>query len=128
VSSELLIADAAATRTDVFVTVGVLIGVLFSRKGYLWVDPVVAIAVAIPHGARRLPDFRAHRACAGRRASHPGADHPADRAGRRGREERLRYPVARRERGVRYAEVTIAWIRRRMWPTRTRLPMRSKNV
>jgi len=28
--------DAAATRTDVFVTVGVLIGVLFSRKGYLW--------------------------------------------------------------------------------------------
>jgi len=46
-SSELLIADAAATRTDVFVTVGVLIGVLFSRKGYLWVDPVVAIAVAI---------------------------------------------------------------------------------
>src|SRR5712664_4723700 len=46
-SSELLIADAAHTRTDVFITIGVLIGVLFSRKGYLWVDPVVAIAVAI---------------------------------------------------------------------------------
>src|SRR6266536_3333672 len=29
--SELLIADAAHTRTDVFITIGVLIGVLFSR-------------------------------------------------------------------------------------------------
>ena len=46
-SSELLIADAAATRADVFITVGVLIGVLFSRRGYVWVDPIVAIAVAI---------------------------------------------------------------------------------
>lgn len=46
-ASELLIADAAHTRTDVFITIGVLIGVLFSRQGYLWVDPVVAIAVAL---------------------------------------------------------------------------------
>jgi cation diffusion facilitator family transporter len=45
--SELLIADAAHTRTDVFITIGVLIGVLFSRQGYLWVDPVVAIVVAV---------------------------------------------------------------------------------
>jgi len=45
--SELLIADAAHTRTDVFITIGVLIGVLFSRQGYLWVDPVVAIVVAL---------------------------------------------------------------------------------
>ncbi|MGH7672937.1 MAG: cation diffusion facilitator family transporter, partial [Gemmatimonadales bacterium] len=45
-SSELLIADAAHTRTDVFITVGVLLGVLFSRQGYLWVDPAVAIVVA----------------------------------------------------------------------------------
>jgi len=30
-SSELLIADAAHTRTDVFITIGVLIGVLFAR-------------------------------------------------------------------------------------------------
>jgi cation diffusion facilitator family transporter len=45
--SELLIADAAHTRTDVFITVGVLIGVLLARQGYLWVDPVVAIVVAI---------------------------------------------------------------------------------
>jgi cation diffusion facilitator family transporter len=46
-SSELLIADAAATRTDIFVTIGVLIGVFFARQGHLWVDPVVAIVVAI---------------------------------------------------------------------------------
>lgn len=45
-SSELLIADAAHTRTDVFITIGVLIGVLFARRGALWVDPVVAIVVA----------------------------------------------------------------------------------
>jgi len=45
-SSELLIADAAHTRTDVFITIGVLIGVLFGRGGALWVDPVVAIVVA----------------------------------------------------------------------------------
>src|SRR5438093_8995915 len=50
-SSELLVADAAHTRTDVFITIGVLIGVLFSRQGEgggrTWVDPVVAILVAL---------------------------------------------------------------------------------
>ena len=46
-ASELLIADAAHTRTDVFITIGVLIGVLFSRQGYVWVDSVVAILVAL---------------------------------------------------------------------------------
>jgi len=46
-SSELLIADAAATRTDIFITIGVLIGLVFARQGYLWVDPAVAIVVAI---------------------------------------------------------------------------------
>ena len=46
-ASELLIADAAHTRTDVFITIGVLIGVLFSRRGLTWIDPVVAIAIAL---------------------------------------------------------------------------------
>lgn len=46
-ASELLIADAAHTRSDVFITIGVLIGVLFARQGYTWVDPAVAIVVAI---------------------------------------------------------------------------------
>jgi cation diffusion facilitator family transporter len=45
--SELLLADAAHTRTDVFITIGVLIGVLFARGGAAWVDPVVAIVVAV---------------------------------------------------------------------------------
>src|SRR6266545_4084954 len=46
-SSELLIADAAHTRTDVFITIGVLIGVLFSRRGTTWVDPAIAIMIAL---------------------------------------------------------------------------------
>src|SRR2546425_3561928 len=46
-SSELLIADAAHTRTDVFITTGVLIGVLFARQGHTSVDPVVAIVIAL---------------------------------------------------------------------------------
>ncbi|MFQ6045937.1 MAG: cation diffusion facilitator family transporter [Gemmatimonadales bacterium] len=44
--SELLLADAAHTRADVYVTIGVLTGVLLSRAGYAWVDPLVALAVA----------------------------------------------------------------------------------
>ena len=46
-SSELLLADAAHTRADVFITVGVLGGVLFARQGVWWLDPAVAIAVAL---------------------------------------------------------------------------------
>lgn len=45
--SELLIADAAHTRTDVFVTLGVLIGVLFARQGWWWADPVLALGIAL---------------------------------------------------------------------------------
>ena len=45
--SELLVADAAHTRADVLITVGVLAGVLFARQGWWWIDPVVAIAVAL---------------------------------------------------------------------------------
>lgn len=45
--SELLIADAAHTRTDVFITIGVLLGALFARQGFLWIDPIVAVVVAV---------------------------------------------------------------------------------
>src|SRR5947207_2813878 len=41
------VADAAHTRTDVFITIGVLIGVLFSRRGAAWVDPAIAIVIAL---------------------------------------------------------------------------------
>src|SRR6266849_10189558 len=45
--SELLLVDAAHTRADVLITVGVLGGVLFARQGVWWVDPAVAIGVAV---------------------------------------------------------------------------------
>jgi cation diffusion facilitator family transporter len=45
--SELLVADAAHTRADVFITVGVLVGVLLVRQGLWWADPVIAIVVAL---------------------------------------------------------------------------------
>jgi cation diffusion facilitator family transporter len=54
--SELLTADAAHTRADVFITVGILGGVLFARQGVWWVDPAIAIgvALAIVHIAYRI--------------------------------------------------------------------------
>ena len=45
--SDLLLADAAHTRSDVFVTIGVLIGLLFARRGLWWVDPVLALLIAL---------------------------------------------------------------------------------
>jgi cation diffusion facilitator family transporter len=45
--SEILLADATHTRADVFVTIGVLTGVLLSLSGFGWADPIVALAVAI---------------------------------------------------------------------------------
>jgi cation diffusion facilitator family transporter len=45
--SDLLLADAAHTRADVFITIGVLIGLLFARRGWWWVDPVLAIVIAL---------------------------------------------------------------------------------
>lgn len=45
-NSELLLADAVHTRTDVFITVAVLVGLVLSRLGIWWADPVLAILVA----------------------------------------------------------------------------------
>jgi cation diffusion facilitator family transporter len=45
--SELLIADAMHTRTDVFITVAVLGGLGLSAAGLAWADPVLAIIVAL---------------------------------------------------------------------------------
>ena len=44
--SDLLLADAAHTRADVFITVGVLIGMLLARGGLWWADPVLALLIA----------------------------------------------------------------------------------
>jgi cation diffusion facilitator family transporter len=108
-SSELLIADAAHTRTDVFITVGVLLGVLFARQGHVWVDPVVAIAVALlivrvayqifKRTVPVLVDERAIPARAIRQAAQ-AVDGVKSAYGIRSRGG----PGA----GVRYAEVTIA--------------------
>src|SRR2546422_11779113 len=45
--SELLVADAAHTRADVFITVGILVGILLTRLGWWWADSTVAILVAL---------------------------------------------------------------------------------
>ncbi len=45
--SEILLADATHTKSDVFVTIGVLAGVLLSLAGWGWADPIVALAVAV---------------------------------------------------------------------------------
>src|SRR5881396_658473 len=45
--SRLLIADAAHTRTDVVITIGVVIGMLFGRRGWWWVDPILTFVIAV---------------------------------------------------------------------------------
>ncbi len=44
--SQLLIADAAHTRTDVLITIGVVIGMLLGRRGWWWIDPVLTFVIA----------------------------------------------------------------------------------
>jgi cation diffusion facilitator family transporter len=45
-ASHLLIADASHTRSDVLITVGVLIGLLLAQQGWWWADPAFAIVIA----------------------------------------------------------------------------------
>jgi len=45
--SDLLLADALHTRTDVFITLGVLAGLALARSGLAWADPALAILVAV---------------------------------------------------------------------------------
>lgn len=45
--SELLVWDAAHTRSDVYITIGVITGLLLSRLGWWWADPVIALAIAM---------------------------------------------------------------------------------
>ncbi len=44
--SEFLIADAIHTRSDILVSCSVLTGLVLIRFGYVWLDPVVSLAVA----------------------------------------------------------------------------------
>jgi cation diffusion facilitator family transporter len=45
--SDLLLADALHTRTDVFITLGVLTGLALARAGLAWADPALALVVAV---------------------------------------------------------------------------------
>ncbi len=45
--SELLVSDAAHTRSDVYITTGVLVGLLLSRRGWWWADPALALVIAV---------------------------------------------------------------------------------
>jgi cation diffusion facilitator family transporter len=108
-SSELLIADAAHTRTDVFITIGVLIGVLFARRGATWVDPAVAIVVAAlivrvayQIFSRTVPVLVDERAIPERAIRHAAQEIAGVKSA---------YGIRSRGghgTGVRYAEVTIA--------------------
>jgi cation diffusion facilitator family transporter len=105
--SELLVADAAHTRADVFITTGVLASVLFARGGWWWLDPAVAIMVAVAIVAvayrilaRTVPVLVDQRAI-------PTGDIQATAQAVRG----VKGAYAIRSRGpsdLRYAEVTIA--------------------
>jgi cation diffusion facilitator family transporter len=105
--SELLVSDAAHTRSDVYITTGVLVGLLLSRLGWWWADPALAlvIAVLIVRVAyqiiqRTVPILVDQRAL-------PGADIRSVAEGVPG----VRGAYGIRSRGgaqARYAEVTIA--------------------
>lgn len=45
-ASEILLADAAHTKADIFVTIGVIAGVVLVRAGITWADPLLGLAVA----------------------------------------------------------------------------------
>lgn len=45
--SEFLIADAVHTRSDVLVSFSVLIGLALVKIGYTWLDPIIALGIAI---------------------------------------------------------------------------------
>jgi cation diffusion facilitator family transporter len=106
-ASHLLIADASHTKSDVFITVGVLVGLVLARRGWWWADPAIAIVIAalIVRVAYRIlqesiPELVDQRA--------------VDTAAIRGAAENIRgvksaYGIrSRGSANVRYAEVTIA--------------------
>ncbi|MEO8295561.1 MAG: cation diffusion facilitator family transporter [Gemmatimonadota bacterium] len=45
--SEILLADAAHTRVDVYITTAVIVGLFLSRMGHEWADSVLAIVVCL---------------------------------------------------------------------------------
>ena len=105
--SSLLVADAAHTRADAIVTVGVLVGVLLARLGWWWADPAVALVVAAVILRVAYQVFsRAVPVLVDARALPPAAIQEAAEA-----VTGVKSAYGIRSRGVapvRYAEVTIA--------------------
>ena len=58
-NSEFLIADAVHTRSDILVSVSVLIGLALVKLGYVWLDPIVALCVAVVIGWNGYKIFKA---------------------------------------------------------------------
>lgn len=44
--SDLLVADSSHTGADILITISVIISQFFIAKGFLWIDPIIAIAIA----------------------------------------------------------------------------------
>ena len=57
--SAFLIADAAHTRSDVLVSCSVLAGLILTKFGYFWIDPLVSLGVAVMIAASGYQIFRA---------------------------------------------------------------------
>jgi cation diffusion facilitator family transporter len=45
--SDLLVWDAAHTQSDIYITTGVIAGLLLSRVGWWWADPAIALVIAM---------------------------------------------------------------------------------
>lgn len=106
-SSDLLVSDAAHTRSDVYISVGVLASLLLARLGWWWADPVVGIVIAflIVRVAYEIAQ-RTVPVLVDQRAVPPQAIHAVA-----ARVDGVRNVYDIRSRGgdhVRYAEVTIA--------------------
>jgi cation diffusion facilitator family transporter len=105
--SELLISDAAHTKSDVYITTGVIASLLLSRLGWWWADPVLALVIAVlivrvayAITQRTVPVLVDERALPGNEIQSAAEGVPGVRGA---------YSI--RSRGsaqVRYAEVTIA--------------------
>jgi cation diffusion facilitator family transporter len=105
--SELLVSDAAHTKSDVYISTGVIASLLLARLRWWWADPVLALVIAVlivrvayAITQRTVPVLVDERAL-------PGNEIQSAAEGVSG----VRRAYAIRSRGsaqVRYAEVTIA--------------------
>ncbi|MGE0352070.1 MAG: cation diffusion facilitator family transporter [Gemmatimonadales bacterium] len=105
--SELLVADAAHTRMDVYITLAVIGGLAVASAGYGWADPLLAIVVSVLIGRagfqiirRSMPTLVDERALEGSEIQHVAEGIPGVRSA---------YAIrSRTASNIRFAELTIA--------------------